>query len=283
MTVPRASGYDPADIGRVQSLALTLATVLGDLCEEELVIVGGFVPPLLIDQASLPPGAAAHIGTRDLDVALSVTVLSNERYEAIADRLLSAGFTRDVNTKGNLTVQRWRSPWSGELLIDFLIPVSGPGIEPGDIQHLTKELGAIATDGLELVWIDRKRVTLTGTTLDGATASRDVWVCGPGAFVVLKAIAFRVRGFPKDAYDLFYVLRNYGTGVSQIVAGVIAQVGDPAVQRALQILDEDFDGPSKLGPVRIASFEARELDHTLKADVVAYCREFTHSMRASPS
>ena len=32
-------------------------------------------------------------------------------------------------------------------------------------------------------------------------------MCGPGAFVVLKALAFRDRGEPKDAYDLVYVLR----------------------------------------------------------------------------
>jgi predicted nucleotidyltransferase len=43
----------------------------------------------------------------------------------------------------------------------------------------------------------------------GERASREIWVCGPGAFVVLKALAFRTRGENKDAYDLYYVIRNY--------------------------------------------------------------------------
>jgi hypothetical protein len=33
------------------------------------------------------------------------------------------------------------------------------------------------------------------------------------AYVVLKALAFDSRGENKDAYDLFYVVRNYGVGL----------------------------------------------------------------------
>ena len=43
--------------------------------------------------------------------------------------------------------------------------------------------------------------------------TREVWVCGPGAYVVLKALAFRLRGENKDAYDLHYLVRNYGAGI----------------------------------------------------------------------
>jgi hypothetical protein len=41
----------------------------------------------------------------------------------------------------------------------------------------------------------------------------DLW---PGC-IGLKALAFRLPGENKDAYDLFYVLRNYGENVSDIV------------------------------------------------------------------
>jgi hypothetical protein len=39
-------------------------------------------------------------------------------------------------------------------------------------------------------------------------------VCGAGAFVILKALAFRIRDENKDAYDLYYLLRNFGRGVA---------------------------------------------------------------------
>lgn len=44
-----------------------------------------------------------------------------------------------------------------------------------------------------------------------------MWVSGPGAFVVLKGLAFRLRGENKDAYDLVYVLLEYGNGLDDVV------------------------------------------------------------------
>jgi len=38
---------------------------------------------------------------------------------------------------------------------------------------------------------------------------------GPGAFVVLKALAFKGRGENKDAYDLYHLVRNFGEGVEK--------------------------------------------------------------------
>jgi hypothetical protein len=39
----------------------------------------------------------------------------------------------------------------------------------------------------------------------GERSTRNIRVSGPGAFVVLKALAFKTRGLAKDAYDLFNV------------------------------------------------------------------------------
>lgn len=51
-----------------------MATKLGDLMDE-LVVVGGLVPSLLIPPDELPEGADAHVGTLDLDVGRTLTLL----------------------------------------------------------------------------------------------------------------------------------------------------------------------------------------------------------------
>jgi len=51
-------------------------------------------------------------------------------------------------------------------------------------------------------------------------------MCGAGAYVVLKALAFDSHGENKDAYDLFYVIRNYGSGVSDVVAKLAPLLDD---------------------------------------------------------
>lgn len=47
-----ASGYGPAQVEHVRATCLNIATKLGDFLDE-IVIVGGLVPSLLIDQAAV--------------------------------------------------------------------------------------------------------------------------------------------------------------------------------------------------------------------------------------
>jgi hypothetical protein len=60
-------------VAEVGATCLYVATKLGDLMDE-LVVVGGLVPSLLIDQQNLPAGADAHVGTTDLDVGMTVAL-----------------------------------------------------------------------------------------------------------------------------------------------------------------------------------------------------------------
>jgi hypothetical protein len=76
----------------------------------------------------------------------------------------------------------------------------------------------VIAPGLHLAFKNRSRVSLSGLTIVGEDATRGIWVCGAGAFVALKALAFDLRGENKDAYDLFYVLRNYGAGLEDVAA-----------------------------------------------------------------
>src|SRR5438046_291711 len=95
-----AAGYRSEDVARVRATCLYIATKLGDLMEE-LVVVGGLVPSLLFDQGHIAEGADPHVGTMDLDVGLAVALLDEGRYRTITDRLRKAGFSQDVNEEGN--------------------------------------------------------------------------------------------------------------------------------------------------------------------------------------
>ncbi len=72
-----ASGNTPGHLELVRATCLYVATKLGDLMDE-LVIVGGLTPSLLINQMNLPEGADSHMGTADLDVGLTVALLDEE-------------------------------------------------------------------------------------------------------------------------------------------------------------------------------------------------------------
>lgn len=115
--------------------------------------------------------------------------------------------------------------------------------------------------------MDQERVSLAGKTIMGELATREVWVAGPGAYVVLKALAFKNRGENKDAYDLFYLLRHFGTGIEDVVARLVPLLGDPEAEEAMAVLERDFADLDGIGPRRVAEFLRGARDDELQADV----------------
>lgn len=278
------SGYTAEETLQVESacltVAVTLGAYLGDIC-----IVGGLVPSLLIDR-ELGPDAEddeRHPGTNDLDVGLAIGLLHDERYAELSKRLRQEGFRPDVNEDGNEVRQRWRLGGL-KVTIDFLIPPA-PGLAEGQrIQDLEPDFAALVTKGLGLAFDETRKVELDGHTLGGEVARRTIPVCGPAAFVVLKAFAFADRAEPKDAYDLVYVTRRSPGRGAAIAERLSAHAENHrvAVRSALALLARDFDGIESIGPQRAAQFaiadpaETDELAADARGyvdDLLAACRE----------
>jgi hypothetical protein len=265
-----AAGYKSEHVSLVRATCLYVATKLGDLMDD-LVVVGGLAPSLLIDQDNLDEGADTHVGTMDLDVGLTVASLDQGRYRALTERLRRAGFSQDVNEVGNPTRQRWKIEQTEKVTVDFLIQPTLTDDRGGKLRDIEADFAAIIAPGLHLAFQDRRRVTLAGQTIMGEEATREIWVCGPGAFVVLKALAFDLRGENKDAYDLFYMVRNYGAGVEDLLACVEPLLGDPDTTKALAILERDFVTHNGVGARRVAQFLVGAQDDAIQADVVGFC------------
>lgn len=266
-----AAGYPRDQVARVKSTCLYLATKLGDLMPE-LVVVGGLVPPLLIDQDNLPENVTPHVGTLDLDLGLAFALVGEERYQEVAARLRNANFVPDQNEEGKPTRQRWRIS-DPPVTVDFLIEPENTDAKPGSLFSLTNDWAAIVAPGLHLAFKNSRAVTLNGRTIAGEAASREIRVCGAGAFVVLKALAFRIRGENKDAYDLFYLLRNYGRGASDVAAELRPLLFDASTIKALDYLRADFRDLDSIGPRRVSEFLYGRPDPDTQADAVGFVRQ----------
>lgn len=265
-----ASDYSSEQNELVRATCLYVATVLGDLTDE-IVVVGGLVPSLLIDQSALSGGTPAHVGTMDLDLGFELAILREKRYREITARLRGAGFTPDRTDEGDIARQRWRATVGSSLVtIDFLIPPSNSDDKGGRLLNIEKDFAAIITPGLELAFMDRRRVSLSGLTIRGESASREIWVCGPGAFVVLKALAFLGRGENKDAYDLYYLVRNFGSNIEELAASLRPLMGNDFTKQALSVLHSDFREHDAIGPRRVADFLQGGQDDEIQADVVGF-------------
>src|SRR3954466_6411873 len=98
---PTANFYTPEGTRLVQSACLTLATYLGTFLDE-LVVVGGLAPSLLMPIDRLKEGQEAHVGTLGLDLGLRLAILEESRYIELVDQLRSAGFEPTSPKDGKL-------------------------------------------------------------------------------------------------------------------------------------------------------------------------------------
>jgi hypothetical protein len=268
-----AEGYGPDFLERSRRTCLHVATVIGDMIDE-VVLVGGLVPSLIVSQENLPTGAERHVGTMDVDMGLALGLLHEGRYQELSERLRRAGFGPDSNEEGRATRQRWVWKEALGVSIDFLIPPRAPEDQGGRIRNLEGDFAALIAPGLPLAFRDRLKLTLDGMTLLDERVVRDLWVCGPAAYLVLKALAFRSRGENKDAYDLYYVLRNHGEGPRSVADLFRPLLDDPVAREALVVLEQDFTTSDSVGAMRVAAFLSREQDMSLVADVAGFTREF---------
>lgn len=264
-----ATGYRSEQAELVRATCLYVATKLGDIMDD-LVVVGGLVPSLLIDQDNLPEGVDAHVGTVDLDVGLTLALLDEGRYQALAERMRRAGFEQDATDKGTPTRQRWRIVGPEKVTVDFLIEPSHSEDQGGTLRDIEHDFAAVITPGLQLAFQDAEPITLSGKTIRNEQVTRGIQVCGPGAYVVLKSLAFRGRGENKDAYDLYYLLRSYGAGVNEIASRLLPLRTDSHTTQAIDILKEDFQTRDGVGPLRVAEFLLGRPDDEIQVDVVGF-------------
>lgn len=272
---PTAEGYDYEQLDLVRRTCLYIATKVGDLLDE-IVVVGGLVPDLLIDKADLPSGLEPHPGTMDLDIGVALAMLNQERYRELGMRLRDAGFKPDLNEQGRMRLQTWTARPTYSVSEDFLIPPTD-GSDKGDrLLHIESGLATIVTPGLELAFQGRRQIELSGRTPDGASATRTIPVCNPGAFTVLKALAFGNRAANKDAYDLFYVWS--GVGIPEVAKNLTPLQPSSHIDDALDVIARDFCGHDGLGPLAAAYFITQGPDDNLQADVVGHALELLRRM-----
>jgi hypothetical protein len=63
-----------------------------------------------------------------------------------------------------------------------------------------------------------------------------------------KALASGLRGENKDAYDLFYVVRDYGSRIDDVAACLRPFLDHDAATQVIAILRRDFLNHNGIGP-----------------------------------
>ncbi|HXV94007.1 MAG TPA: nucleotidyl transferase AbiEii/AbiGii toxin family protein [Pseudonocardia sp.] len=236
--------YNPADLDRLLGEAAQVLRIVG-FAGDGLTIIGGLVPTLLVPVVD-PAYGRPHVGTRDVDLCLSVALVEDgaQGYERMETQLRRAGFG-----PGPVTF-RWMHPSGTE--IEFFCPAGEgrpagrmhrPPVGPGR-QTLGGRLTALALDSGELLVADRRTVRRTVALPDrGGLIDFDFPVTGPAGFLAAKAAALGDRDKAKDAYDLVWLMDAWPGGpeaLAREIALGVATTLPGAVRRMREQLAAAF-------------------------------------------
>jgi hypothetical protein len=239
--------YTADVVAAARSVLLELTHLLGQY-RDDIVVVGGWVPELLLPQSQAP-----HIGSTDVDLALNHRTLQEAGYRTIKELLLARGYR-----EGSQPFIFHRSVQQGgrEIVveIDFL---AGEYEGTGQSHRTQKVQGVRARKarGCDLAFDDPTEVTLHGVLPEGGEDTARVRVASIVPFLTMKGIALAERLKEKDAWDVVFCLQHYPSGVDALIQEFRPHLAHSLVQEGLKSLAEKFSSPNHVGPKFVADFE----------------------------
>lgn len=246
----KQSDYNQMEVQTCFSVLLEIITVLGEL-RENIVLVGGNVPPLLT-----PSAKEKHPGSLDIDIAINFKHISDDIYLTILKTLKSRGyyqkegeqpfiFYRDAGDANGrkITVQ-----------IDLLAGEYG-GTGKGHRHQKIQDAQARKSRGCDLVFDNPVKVKLRGTLPNGAMNEVTVQIPSIGPFLATKGMALWNRLKEKDAYDIYYCCRYYPGGLDALVKDVKPIVSNKLAKEGLGKIKTKFIDINAVGPVGVADFK----------------------------
>lgn len=226
---------------------LELVRILGEY-REDIVVIGGWVPQLLINVEN------RHVGSIDVDIAVNHQTVSEAGYQTILRALQSHGyrqsekqpfiFFRNIEVKGELI----------DVEVDFLAGEYG-GTGRGRRTQKAQDMRFRKARGADLAFLMPERIRISGELPGGGKDSAEIQVASISTLIVMKSFAMRDRLKEKDAWDIYYCLKHYSGGTDAIVKEFTKLGNSNLVSEAVTILSEKFKSIDAVGPVHVADFE----------------------------
>src|SRR5437773_2427604 len=240
--------YTAEAVAACKSVLVELVHMLGEF-KDQVVVVGGWVPVLLI-----PDAAERHPGTLDIDLAFDFTNIQEETYRTILKIFTARGykptkgqpfiFSRTVNLPGAASV---------DVQVDLLAGEYG-GTGPKHRTQSVQDVRARKARGCDLVFSNHVEVTIEGELPGGGRDRVVVRVAALVPWLVMKGMAMHDRIKEKDAFDVYYAVRNAPGEVRALAESFRPYLGERLVKEGLRKIRSKFRSVDEVGPKWVADF-----------------------------
>ena len=247
-----ANDYDDRTTAAVRRVLVEIGQILGSF-EGKFAVVGGAVPWLLLKEAEMP-----HVGTADVDLALHAEALGDGEYARLVDMLRSHGYRQSPNLRRFQLARTVTANAGGpsiEVIVDFLMPREA--VIAKNKPPLVDDFAVQRADGAELALKFYQMVPIEGGMPDGGRNRVSIAVADIPALLAMKGYAIAKRQKAKDAYDIYYCVRNYPGGVSRLVTATMACLEVEAAVTGYRNIAGKFRSVDDYGPISVRRFVDR--------------------------
>lgn len=263
-----AEGYDEDYTVDCERVLVTLLRGLGPW-KDSVFLVGGLTPRYLVKDR--PPVVPPHAGTLDVDIVISLQVLTTtDAYHTLEENLKKMGFVRGTNSQGVHVSWRWLTKTEHGTVVVLEILTDAPDGKAGRALPIEMEgtISALHIPYSSMVFDHFTTIEIEADLLGGGgVAVQAVKHADLLSFTCLKAIAYDQRHERKDAHDLIYCLEHGAGGIAAVAEGMRQHCeGKHAkpINEAIDVLRRRFSQVGQAeahlmdGPVAVALFELGE-------------------------
>ena len=216
----------------------------------KFAVIGGAVPWLLLGNADM-----RHVGTVDVDLALRADALGDGEYAKLVELLLANGYSQNQNLRRFQLIRAVPARDHGpaiDVIIDFLMPRQA--VVARNNPPLVANFAVQRAYGADLALSHYQLVAIDGEMPDGGTNRVQITVASIPALLAMKGYAIEGRRKRKDAYDIYYCVRNYPGGIEPLVAATQPLLDLTAAADAYRLIASKFRTVDDFGPTCVRQF-----------------------------
>ncbi|KAB1088902.1 nucleotidyl transferase AbiEii/AbiGii toxin family protein [Neorhizobium galegae] len=246
-----AADYEDRTTKAVKSVLLEIGQILGSF-KGKFAVIGGAVPWLLLDNEDM-----RHVGTLDVDLGLDAEALGDGEYVTLVEALMGHGYKQGKELRRFQLVRKVPASDGGapiDIIVDFLMPRHAEIVK--NSPPILSDFAVQRADGADLALRFYQLVAISGDMPEGGTNRVEVAVCSVPALLAMKGHALNGRHKQKDAYDVYYCIRNYPDGIEALAEACKPLLEEKSGAQGYQYISEKFNLPEGYGPTSVRKFVA---------------------------
>ena len=246
-----ASDYDDRTTAAVKSVLVEIGQILGSY-KGKFAVIGGAVPWLLLDNEEMP-----HVGTIDVDLSLDAEALGDGEYATLVQALMGHGYQQRDELRRFQLVRQVPPLDEGpaiNVIVDFLMPRDAEIIKnrPPLVDHFAVQ----RADGADLALHFHELTAVSAPMPGGGTNTVEIAICSIPALLAMKGHALGGRLKQKDAYDIYYCIRNYSDGIEALAEACKPLLEHASGAAGYRFIREKFSDIEGFGPTSVRKFVA---------------------------